>query len=135
MTPNSLHYLLRNLLATNTYWELKTTLARAVPTGDGAWVVTLDVGARKVRVDRAGTETEVPMDELVQVGVFAKSGPEAAPPLYLHKGRIQSETNKLVIRVLKEPQEAGIDPRHLLLDAELGDNSRPVMVAPTASGK
>jgi hypothetical protein len=28
--------------------------------------------------------------------------------------------------VLSEPREAGIDPRHLLIDTELADNSRRV---------
>jgi hypothetical protein len=44
--------------------------------------VTLDVRARKVLVDEAGVETEVPMDDLVEVGVSAAAGDggPGAPP-------------------------------------------------------
>jgi hypothetical protein len=126
VTPDSLHYLLQDLLATNTFWELKTQQAQAAPTGDGAWLVTLNVRARKVRVDAAGTETEVAMNDLVEVGVFGQGSTEASPPLFLQTRRLKSGNNKLVIKVLAEPGEAGIDPRHLLIDTELADNSRRV---------
>ncbi|MGY2134326.1 M1 family aminopeptidase [Hymenobacter sp. HD11105] len=133
VTPDSLHYLLQDLLATNTFWELKTQQAQAAPTGDGAWLVTLNVRARKVRVDAAGTETEVAMNDLVEVGVFGQGSTEASPPLFLQTRRLKSGNNKLVIKVLSEPGEAGIDPRHLLIDTELADNSRRVTRAPISS--
>lgn len=70
-TPNSLHYLLRDLFETNTYWHLKTEQATAVPTAGGAWQVKLHVQARKVVVDAAGAEHEVPMNGWVEIGVIA----------------------------------------------------------------
>ena len=46
--------------------------------------MTLDVRARKVVVDEAGVETEVPMDDLVEVGVFAAAeGEGPGEALYL----------------------------------------------------
>jgi hypothetical protein len=36
----------------------------------GTWQVTLDVGAHKMMYDSAGVETELPMNELLDIGVF-----------------------------------------------------------------
>ena len=71
VTPDSLQYLLHDLFEVNTFWELETERATAEQTAAGTWQVTLDVRARKVVVDSAGVETEVPMDEWVEIGVFA----------------------------------------------------------------
>jgi hypothetical protein len=46
--------------------------------------VTLKVAAKKIRADSAGTQSEVPMDDLVDIGVL---GADEAP-LYLKKHRI-----------------------------------------------
>jgi ABC-2 type transport system permease protein len=63
VTPDSYQYLLRDLFEKNTFWELATERATAKQTSADAWQVTLDVRARKVVVDEAGIETEVPMDD------------------------------------------------------------------------
>ena len=63
VTPDQFQYLLKDLFERNTFWELETERAAAQRTGDANWQVTLDVRARKVVVDEAGVETEVPMDD------------------------------------------------------------------------
>jgi aminopeptidase N len=55
VTPDSLHYLLTDLFGTNTFWELRTKAARVQPAGDGHFLVTLDVLARKVQGGRGGS--------------------------------------------------------------------------------
>ena len=70
VTPDSLQYLLADLFETNTYWELATKQVSAEPVG-GTWRVTMDVNARKTIVDSAGAERDVPMNDLVEIGVFA----------------------------------------------------------------
>ena len=61
VTPASLRYLLVDLFAANTFWDLATDRATARQAKTGGWQVTLDVRARKVVADSAGVETEVPM--------------------------------------------------------------------------
>jgi ABC-2 type transport system permease protein len=123
VTPPELRYLLADLFEANTYWELATKRVEAERTGTGEWRVTLDVRARKVVVNEAGVETEVPMDDLVEVGVFAaaEDGGTAAPP-YLRMHRIRSGEQRITLTVPWEPARAGIDPRNLLIDVEAGDN-------------
>jgi hypothetical protein len=110
VTPDSLQYLLHDLFEANTYWELETKQATAVQTEAGTWKTTLDVQARKVVVDEAGVETEVPMDDWIEVGVFDEGEP------YLQKHRIRSGKQTIAVTVPQKPARAGIDPRHLLTD-------------------
>jgi hypothetical protein len=123
VTPDSLHYLLVDLFEANTYWELETERASAQPAGDGTWRVTLDVRARKVVIDTAGVETEVPMNDLVEVGVYA-SAEDGAPaePLSLRMHRIRSGPQRITVTVPRQPARAAIDPRLLLLTGEGDDN-------------
>ena len=87
----------------------------------GEWRVTLDVRARKVMVDEANVETELPMDDLVEIGVFAAAG-DGGPPPYLDLRRVRSGEQRITVTVPWEPAAAGIDPRNLLIDVNAGDN-------------
>ncbi len=126
VTPDSLHSLLEDLFATNTFWDLRTKAASTTPTGDGHWLVTMDVLARKVRVDSVGAETERPMHDLVEIGMFGDGEAGERDALYLAKRRIHTGLNRIVVKVGRPPREAGIDPRNLLIDTDPHDNRRPV---------
>lgn len=102
VTPAPLQPLLGDLIEHNTFWELKTNRATSRQT-PGGWQVSLDVVARKVVVDESGAETP-------------------GKPLYLTKHRIRTGPQTIAITVPQRPARAGIDPRHLLLDVEPGDN-------------
>ena len=121
VTPDASRALLRDLFEANTLWDLKTERATAQQTAAGNWQVTLDVRARKVVVDEAGIEKEVPMDDLVQVGAFAAraTGEAAGKPLYLQQHRIRSGAQTITVMVPSgQPVAAGIDPDYLLPNSE-----------------
>ena len=130
VTPDSLQYLLHDLFEANTFWELETEGATAEETDAGAWQVTLDVRARKVVVDAGGVETEVPMDDSVEIGVFApvEKGEASGKPLYVQMHRIRSGKQTITVTVPRNPARAGIDPYHLLIDWEMDDNVKAVKV-------
>jgi hypothetical protein len=102
------------------------------PTGSGEYVVTLDVVARKMRADSVGNETEVPMNDLVEIGVFAGGPPvntdlilafdDHGEPLHLERHRIRSGRQTIRITVPREPVRAGIDPYGKLVDRQRRDN-------------
>jgi ABC-2 type transport system permease protein len=120
-TPAELLPLLADLFERNTYWELSATRAGAERLETGEWRVTLDVRARKVVVDEANVETELPMDDLVEIGVFAAGG-DGGPPPHLELRRVRSGEQRITVTVPWEPAAAGIDPRNLLIDVNAGDN-------------
>jgi ABC-2 type transport system permease protein len=123
VTPDSLQYLLHDLFEVNTFWEFATEGATAEQSEAGTWQVTLNVQARKVVVDEAGIVTEVPMDDWVEIGVFAPvEDPNAlGESLYLQLHRIRSGEQTMTVTVPRKPALAGIDPHHLL-DWEVGED-------------
>ena len=123
VTPDSLRYLLVDLFEANTFWEFAAKRVTAVQTETGAWQVTLDAQARKVVVDSTGVETEVPMDDLVEVGVFAAAADGGlGDPLYLRMHRVRSGEQRITVTAPRRPARAGIDPRNLLIDVKADDN-------------
>jgi ABC-2 type transport system permease protein len=123
VTPDSLQYLLTDLFETITLWDVRTRRAVVERTDAGEYRVTLDVVARKMRADSVGRETETPMDDLVEIGVFASGeGDGLGAPLYLKRHRIRSGKQTLRITVPREPGHAGIDPYRKLIDRDREDN-------------
>jgi hypothetical protein len=122
-TPDSLQYLLTDLFETITLWDVETRRAVAARTAGGQYEVTLDVVARKVRADSVGHETETPMNDLVEIGVFAPGkGEGLGAPLYLKRHRVRSGRQTIRVTVPREPARAGIDPYRKLIDRERADN-------------
>lgn len=123
VTPDSLQSLLSDLFETITLWDVRAERAVVEPTGDGQHAVTLTVVAKKMRVDGEGNETEVPMDELVEIGVFAPGESDAlGDPLYLKPHRIQSGEQTIRVTVPREPARAGIDPYRKMIERQGDDN-------------
>ncbi|HEX6644096.1 MAG TPA: M1 family aminopeptidase [Gemmatimonadales bacterium] len=122
-TPDSLKPLLHDLFEVNAFWTFDTREIAAEPIGGGAWRVTLQVEARKVVADSAGRETEVPITEPVDIGVFAAAPPGEVlgSPLYLRKHALIGGRQTITVTVTGRPAHAGIDP-YGLLDWEEGDN-------------
>ena len=109
--------LLKDLFEDITLWELRTKDARVEPAGNGAYRVTLDVEAYKVKADSIGRDRRVPMDDLVEIGVFA-----VGKPLYLRKHRIRSGVQTITVVVPRAPERVGIDPDHKLIERQREDN-------------
>ena len=123
VTPDSLHPLLVDLFETVTLWGIKTERVVVQPTGTGECVVAIDVVAKKMRADDVGNETEVPMDDLVEIGVFAQgSGESLGAQLYLQRHRIRSGKQTIRITVPGVPARSGIDPSRKLIDRNREDN-------------
>jgi hypothetical protein len=121
-TPDSLQTMLSDWFEKVTLWDVKTDSARVEPLPNGEFQVTLDVTAKKTRADSVGKETPVPMDDLVDIGVFASGIGGLGDPLYLRRHRIHSGTQTIRITVPRKPARAGIDPYRMLIDRDGNDN-------------
>jgi ABC-2 type transport system permease protein len=119
VTPPALHDLLTDLFETITLWDVKTQSAAARRLKDGKYEVTLEVVAQKLRADRAGHETATPMNDLLEVALFA---PGKKDPIYLARHRIRSGKQTIRIIAPQEPSRAGVDPFGKLIERERGDN-------------
>lgn len=130
VTPESHRNLLHDLFAANTFWEFAAEEAAAQPTASGDWQVTLKLRARKVTVDETGIETEVPMNDWVEIGVFADAENESkqGAPLYRQMHRLGGGQQTITVTVPEKPALAGIDPSQLLIDLKLFDNIKKVNI-------
>ena len=80
--------------------------------------------------DSAGKETELPMTDWVEIGIFAPAAPGEVlgKPLYVQKHRVRSGRQTITVTVSQKPARAGIDPYNLL-DWEEGDNIEGIEAA------
>ncbi len=128
VTPDSLQYLVKDLFAENTFWELKTDKVMAEKLKSGNWEVKLEINARKVAVDSIGNETAIPMNDWIEIGIYGSKSGGKSKELYLQKHRIKSGKSTVTIIVPEQPFRAGIDPNHLLIDLNLNNNTRKVNI-------
>ncbi|HUP89994.1 MAG TPA: M1 family aminopeptidase, partial [Longimicrobiales bacterium] len=125
VTPDSLKPLLHDLFEVNVLWKFDTKKVTARKTAAGTWEVTFDVDAHKLLSDSAGGEKEVPINEMIELGVFADAERGLGKTLYLQKHRIRTGRQTIKIVVHEKPARGGIDPYNLL-DWEEGDNIEQV---------
>lgn len=109
-----------------TLLDLKATNATATKRPDGRYEVTFEVEAHKYYADGAGKETEAPMNEQVEVGVFAaKPGDKGFGPsdvLLLHKVPVHGPPMPVTVVVDSRPMWVGIDPYNKRIDRNTDDN-------------
>jgi ABC-2 type transport system permease protein len=135
-TPVNLRYLIKDLFEDITLFSNRTLAATAVKRADGKYDVTINVEARKFKADATGAETEVPVDDWIDIGAFAKpdSGRRYGATLYRARMHIVQRASTFTFSVDRLPETAGIDPFALLIDRSPGDNMRKVAVATRTGG-
>jgi hypothetical protein len=119
VTPPEYQGLLADLFEKITLYENRAISASSRALPDGRTEVTLKVSARKLYADENGAQTEAPMDELVDIGVYDAKG-EA---LYLKKHRVKTGEQTFTLEVQGKPAKAGIDPVVKLVDRRPADNT------------
>ena len=111
-------------------YHLEATGPTAVRRADGRWDVTVPVVARKLYADGQGGETEAPLAERIEVGLFtAEPGRDAFSPSHvvvLERRPIRSGRQVLRFVTDRRPTHAGIDPYNLYIDRNSADNVVPV---------
>jgi aminopeptidase N len=122
--------LITDLFEKITLYDVKVTGAKSKKRADGRWDVTLDVEARKLYADGKGVETETPLDEAFDVGVFtAEPGKQEftrASVLSMGRQRVRSGQQTLTVVVEQQPTFAGVDPYNKYVDRNADDNVQPV---------
>ncbi len=116
--------LLTDSLEHITVYSNEVTAATSTALADGRSAVEVTVRARKVRADGQGVETEVALDDWVDVGV--RAAPAAAVVLALERRHITAAETTFRFEVSGTPLRAGVDPYCKLVDRDSDDNLRRV---------
>jgi ABC-2 type transport system permease protein len=123
-TPDSLQYVIHDMLETITLYENKVTDVRSTKQADGTYRVHLTVESKKVRSNELGNETDVALNDWIDIGVFGKDDKGAETELYLAK--LTKPTTEFDIVVKHQPDKAGIDPYNKLIDRHSSDNVKTI---------
>jgi len=121
VTPDSLQYIITDMFETITLFENKTKKSEYEKVGE-QYQVSLTLDAIKYRADSLGNESSIPLQDWIDVGVFAKGANDKDSLIYLKKHKITEQETNLEIMVDTEPIKAGIDPINKLIDRNPKDN-------------
>jgi len=83
------------------------------------------VEAKKLRADSLGNESVLPVRDWIDVGVYAGDS-----LVYLARQRFDETRRTFRVTVAQQPDSAGIDPQHKLIDRRLSDNVMRVTAGP-----
>ncbi len=130
-TPPDRRYLLQDLFSDITLFANRTLAATASRRRDGGYDVTLEVEARKFKADGGGKETEVPVDDWIDLGAFRKpaEGAKYGATLYRRPVHITRRLSTFTFATGELPETAGIDPFSLLLSRSPDANVKNVTLA------
>jgi aminopeptidase N len=134
-TPPDLQYLIKDLFEDITLFSNRTLEANAQKRSDGKYDVTITVEAHKYKADAKGNETEVPVNDWIDIGAFAKpaKGKQYGDTLYRERVHIAQKTSTFSFTTPSLPEKAGIDPFALLIDRIPNDNMKSVKVSNAGS--
>ena len=128
--------LITDLFERITLYDARVVSASSTPRSDGRWDVTMVVEARKLYADGEGQETESPLDEAFEFGVFTAEPGEGAfsseDVVAFERRPIRSGRQTVVLIVDREPRFAGIDPYNKRIDRNSDDNVLAVTRARSA---
>jgi len=118
--------LIADLFEHITLYDLKAGEAKARKRADGRYEVTFSVEAKKLYADGKGRETEAPLDEAFEIGVFSaepgKPGFKKSAVLMLERRPLKSGKQLFSLVVEQEPKWVGVDPYNMRIDRNSDDN-------------
>lgn len=118
--------LITDLFERVTLYDLKVTQPTATPRPDGKWDVTLPIEAKKLYVQKDGSETDAPLAERIEVGLFtAEPGRDTfhkSSVILMERQPIHSGKQVLKFVSDKKPSYAGVDPYNFYIDRNSADN-------------
>jgi ABC-2 type transport system permease protein len=118
--------LITDLFEKITLLDVKATDAKAVKRADGKYDVSFEVTAKKFYADGKGKETEAPLDEPFDIGVFSaepgRKGYTASSVMYFERKQIKTGKQTVNVVVDQLPKFVGVDPYNKRIDRNSEDN-------------
>lgn len=122
VTPDSLQPMLYDMFESITLFSNQVVDASYRQIEDEKYMLYLTIESKKFRADALGVETEIAIDDWIDIGVYPKDSAERSEPVYFVREKIDKPKMELKIILDSEPGRAGIDPNFLLIDRFPEDN-------------
>lgn len=117
--------LITDLFEKISFYDNRVEQATAIKQANGKYLVTIKTHAEKHYANGTGKEESAPMDDSIEVGVYAGKGNQQRT-LYLKRERVTTGNPEFKIEVDELPTEVGFDPNNKLIDRVSVDNRKPV---------
>ena len=122
--------LITDLFERITVFDLKVDQPTAVRRPDGRWDVTVTVEAHKFYAGGRGEESEAPLNDRIEVGLFtALPGHgtfDRSNVVLMERRPIRGGRQVLRFIAARRPTHAGVDPYNFYIDRNSDDNVAPV---------
>jgi hypothetical protein len=127
-TPPQYQYLLDDLFENITLFSNRALSAKSHQRPDGKYEVTVNVETHKYTADAKGAETEVPVNDWIEVGALAapEKGKHYGKVLVRHLVHMTGKNGTYTFVTDAIPDKAGVDPLLLLVDRVPDDNMKKV---------
>ncbi len=136
--PAGIDRLIEDLFETITLMDCKAVEATYAAQPDGVYRVNLVVEVRKLRADGDGVETQIPVDDWIDIAVFGeqeRGGEIEQTVLFMEQRRISQERLELEVVVDDRPVRAAVDPYRRLIDRRGEDNTVSVVAMEATAGE
>jgi len=124
--------LIEDLFERITLYDARVAEATATQNAQGTWEVVLQVEARKFYADGEGRETEAPLNEQFEFGVFTAEPGRGAfssdDVLAFERRPLASGRQEIRFTVAQEPRFVGVDPYNKRIDRNSADNVMAVTI-------
>jgi len=149
--PDSLDYVITDMLETITLFDNKVDSAYVSKTEDGRYQVDFVVKAQKYRVvktekedkkevesaegavkisfqtkDRKDDKQYIDLNDWIDLAIFIEDENKEEQEILFKKVHITEKENKFSFIVDKKPHSVGIDPYHKLIDRKTSDNTEKI---------
>ena len=121
-------YPLKDRFEDITIFSNRTLDATVEERSKGKFDIKLDIETHKYKAGDKGKETEVPLDDWIEIGAFAKpeKGKKYGNTLYRQRLHLTSTKSRQTFAVDELPDQPGVDPFVLLIDRVPDDNTKKV---------
>ena len=126
VTPDSLQSFVTDLFENITLYSNRTQEATYRPLDEGQYEVDFSTTSEKFYADSLGAESEVPVNDWIDIGVYAEDKEGEDSLIYVDRRKITKRENTFRVVVDQKPTKVGIDPRGLLIDRVPDDNTKTV---------
>jgi ABC-2 type transport system permease protein len=118
VTSAHLQYVIDDLFESIIIFDNRATKAVYKQLPNGKFEITIAVVAKKRKSDDLGKETEIAVNDWIDIGALDEEG----APIFVEKRKIDREETEFVFIIHKPPFKAGIDPLNKLIDRRPKDN-------------
>lgn len=130
-TPDALHDMLTDMFESITLYNNKIEEATYKELNNGKYLLKLNIECKKINVDSLGIESEIPVNDWIEIGVYSNDSRNEWDEnrlVYLKKFKIDTFTFQEEIILDHKPVQAYLDPHFLLIDKFPYDNMKNVML-------